>query len=59
MMSIETCGKIIIFLGFSKMIKLLVISCMSEIMFSKENNSRYEILNHLYFGPNFGFWEQL
>ena len=28
---------------------------MLEILFSK-NNCKYEILNHLYFGPNFVFW---
>ena len=41
MMSTETCGRI------QK-------NCMPENFFSK-NNIRYEILNHLYFGPNFFF----
>ena len=29
-------------------------NCMPEIIFWK--SSKYEILNHLYFGPNFVFW---
>ena len=43
---------LVIFLGFLKMIKLLVIH--AEIYFFK--NCKYEILNHLYFGANFVFW---
>ena len=28
----------------------------AEIIFSKKKNYKYQILNHLYFGPNLVFW---
>ena len=60
MMSTGTGGPIVIFVGFLKMIKAssdnFFIKLYARNNIFKKGSSKYEILNHLYFGPNFVFW---
>ena len=55
-MSTGMYGRSVIFLGFLKMIKLLVIYIYIHIQKKKTLEKKHQTLNHAYFGPNCIFW---